>query len=258
MLYLYPLPSNDPYQNPESVRITLGIFSIFRQLSANLVQNYCLEKTLENLGSRLNCHFVDLSESQNIKWTVLSHGFIRCPQIVIKDSFGKGYILRDPLVKVGLFSETISRPCLTIQLRGCSSKHFGEAFSWDNQIVLYWPISTSPSWNTSPSPRSMCMWPHCNSIVFVFPDPSVLFILFSPFSSRYISLFGMFPISSRQKPQTLSWTLKTRGPVPAESSYGRWFILVHSHPVQPSNYLNQQFIDGVAKAFDFLMACLQT
>ena len=33
--------------------------------------------------------------------------------------------------------------------------------------------------------------------------------------------------------------------------------IVHSHPVQSSNYLNQQFID-VAKAFDVLMACLQT
>jgi hypothetical protein len=57
--------------------------------------------------------------------------------ILINDLFGNGHILRDPLVKVGLFSGTISRPCLTIQLRGCSSKHFGEAFSWDNQIVLY-------------------------------------------------------------------------------------------------------------------------
>jgi len=86
----------------------------------------------------------------------------------------------------GLFSGTISHPCLTIRFWGCSSEHFGEAFSWDNQIFLYWPITTSHPWNTSPSPRSVCMWPHYNSIVFVFPDPS---ILFSPFPSRYLVLW---------------------------------------------------------------------
>jgi hypothetical protein len=51
-------------------------------------------------------------------------------------------------------------------------------------------------------------------------------------------------------------TIQNQGPSPRREFITR--PMVHSHPVQLSNYLEQQFIDGAAKAFDSLMACLQT